>query len=347
MALEFPFDSIPAQGEPTPVAEGVWWLRMPLPFSLDHINLYLLRDGPGWTIVDTGIRGPEVLEHWQRVLGGFMNDAPVNRVIATHMHPDHVGQAGWLTRHCGVELWMTRTEFLSCHVLAGDGPSDVPEDALRFYRQCGFDESQVDVYRQRFGRFGAMIERLPSGFRRLRDGERVDIDGVDWEVVVGRGHSPEHACLYSRERDVLISGDQVLPRISSNVSVFPTEPLANPLQEFLDSCRSIRDRVADSVLVLPSHNEPFRGLHARLAALVDGHLEGLARLHALCAAPKRVVEVFPALFRRTIDSGNLMLATGESLAHLNYLVHRGALGRALDDAGVAHYSQAGDFDPRP
>ena len=140
MTLDYPFDSIPAQGEPTPVAEGVWWLRMPLPFSLDHINLYLLRDGDGWTIVDTGIRGPEVLEHWQRVLGEFMNGAPVNRVIATHMHPDHVGQAGWLTRHCGVELWMTRTEFLSCRVLAGDGPSDVPEDALRFYRQCGFDE---------------------------------------------------------------------------------------------------------------------------------------------------------------------------------------------------------------
>lgn len=345
MDLEFPFDNIPEQGTPTAVADGVWWLRMPLPFSLDHINLYVLRDGDGWTIVDTGIRGPETLAHWENVLDGLMAGAPVKRIIATHMHPDHVGQAGWLTRHCRAQLWMTRTEFLSCRVLAGDGPKDVPEDALQFYRRCGFDERQLDLYRQRFGRFGAMIERLPSGYRRIRDGETLGIDGEHWEVVVGRGHSPEHACLHAASKGVFISGDQVLPRISSNVSVFPTEPAANPLAEFLESCRSIRSRVPDSVLVLPSHNEPFRGLHARLDALVDGHLKGLARLHALCDAPKRVVDVFPALFRRTIDGGNLMLATGESLAHLNYLEQRGALRRDEDAHGVMRFTRCGEYEP--
>lgn len=345
MELRYPFETIPEQGVPTPVAEGVYWLRMPLPFSLDHINLYLLRDGAGWTIVDTGIRGPETLAHWERVLNGLMRGARVTRVIATHMHPDHVGQAGWLTRHCDAELWMTRTEFLSCKVLAGDGPSDVPEDAIRFYRGCGFDEHQIDLYRQRFGRFGAMIERLPAGFRRIRDGERINIDGDDWEVVVGRGHSPEHACLFCAARGVLISGDQVLPRISSNVSVFPTEPAADPLSEFLAACRAIRQRVPDEVLVLPSHNEPFQGLHQRLDALVDGHNEGLARLHALCETPQRVVDVFPALFRRQIDATTLLLATGESRAHLNHLVRRGALKQSVGDEGVVRFAQDGKFVP--
>lgn len=344
MDLHYPFAEVPAQGMPLEVADGVYWLRMPLPFSLDHINLWLLRDGAGWALVDTGIRGPETLAHWQRVLEEFCGGDPVTRVIATHMHPDHVGQAGWLTRHCGVALWMTRTEFLSCKVLAVDGPADVPEDALRFYRRCGFNERQLDLYVQRFGRFGAMIERLPAGYRRIRDGERLEIGDATWEVVVGRGHSPEHACLYCAEKRVLISGDQVLPRISSNVSVFPTEPLADPLAEFLEACREVRERVADDVLVLPSHNEPFAGLHARLDALVQGHRDGLARLHALCAEPRRVVDVFPALFRREIDGGTLMLATGESRAHLNYLTARGALTETLGSDGALRYQQAAPFD---
>ena len=345
MELHYPYPEIPAQGEPAPVADGVFWLRMPLPFSLDHINLYLLRDGDGWTVVDTGIRGPDVLALWERVLEDFCAGSPVKRVIATHMHPDHVGQAGWLTRHCGVELWMTRSEFFSCKMLAADGPSDVPEDALRFYRQCGFDEHQLDLYRQRFGRFGAMIDRLPAGYRRIRDGDTLAIGDDRWQVVVGRGHSPEHACLYCAERGLLISGDQVLPRISSNVSVFPTEPRANPLAEWIASCRSFRAQLPDTTLVLPSHNEPFHGLHARLDALIDGHLEGLVRLHERCAEPQRVVDVFPALFKREIGAGTLLLATGESRAHLNLLTARGALSETLGEDGVLRYAQAGAFDP--
>jgi glyoxylase-like metal-dependent hydrolase (beta-lactamase superfamily II) len=344
MDLQYPISDIPNFGRPTWVAEGVYWLRMPLPFALDHINLYLLRDGDGWTIVDTGIRGAETMAHWEYVFENFFAGAPVTRVIATHMHPDHVGQAGWLTRHCNVELWMTRTEFLACKVIAGDGPSDVPGDAVRFYRQCGFDEHQLDRYRQRFGHFGSMIEKLPAGFRRIRDHEVLLINDVEWHVVVGRGHSPEHACLHCPAMKLLISGDQVLPRISSNVSVFPTEPHADPLSEFLQACSDLSKRVAGDVLVLPSHNEPFTGLHLRLDKLIDGHHEGLARLHALCTTPRRVVDAFPALFRREIDASNLMLATGESRAHLNYLHARGALSTSLDDNEVLHFKQVGEFD---
>jgi glyoxylase-like metal-dependent hydrolase (beta-lactamase superfamily II) len=327
------------------VADGVFWLRMPLPFRLDHINLYLLRDGEGWVIVDTGVRGRVTRSLWDGIFAEFFMRAPVTRVIATHMHPDHVGQAGWLTRRCGVELWMTRTEFLTCKMLAGDGPGDVPEDAVHFYARAGFDDDQLQVYRQRFGRFGALIEPLPAGFRRLHDGDVLEIGGVGWEVVVGRGHSPEHACLYAESLRVLISGDQVLPRISSNVSVFPTEPEADPLAEWLHSCEALRDRLPPDLLVLPSHNEPFLGLHERLHALVVGHVEALARLHALCAEPQRVVDLFPALFRSEVTDEILMLAAGESRAHLNYLTDRGVLAMETGAEGVSRYAQAAAFDP--
>ena len=341
--LEYPFAEPPASGKTMEVADGVLWLRMPLPFRLDHINLYLLRDGDGWTIVDTGIRGRETRDIWETLITDLIGEAPVNRIIATHMHPDHVGQAGWLTRRFKTQLWMSRTEFFMCKMLAVDGPADIPEDALHFYQQAGFDAHQVEYYQQRFGRFGAMIETLPAGYRRLEDREQVDIDGTPWEVVVGRGHSPEHACLYSPERGVLLSGDQVLPRISSNVSVFPTEPAANPLHEWLASCVAIRARLPNHLLVLPSHNLPFKGLHERLTALIDGHVEGLIALHALCARPQRVIDVFPALFKRAINDESMMLATGESRAHINYLLALGALIETLHSDGALRYQSNGPF----
>lgn len=338
--LHYPFSDIPERGEFREIAHGIHWLRMPLPFRLDHINLYLLRDGDGWVIVDTGVRGEDSLNTWTRVFDTLFKSAPVHRVIATHMHPDHVGQAGWLVRHFDVELWMTRTEFLMCQMLAADGPSDVPQDALRFYQRAGFDQHQLDVYGQRFGFFGSLIESLPAGYRRLRDGDTLTIGEFEWEVIVGRGHSPEHACLYCQQRKLLLSGDQVLPRISSNVSVFPTEPLANPLDEWLASCAMLRERLPADTLVLPSHNEPFAGVHARLDALIAEHEEGLEALRALCASPQRVVDVFPALFRREIGDSTLMLATGESLAHLNYLLCRGDLVVERGSDGVDRYVQA-------
>lgn len=338
--LSYPFLDTLGPGDVREVANGVFWLRMPLPFRLDHINLYLLRDGDGWIIVDTGIRGQETLDIWEQVFDTVFRTEPVKRVIATHMHPDHVGQAGWLIRRCGVELWMTRTEFLMCKMLATDGPSDVPQDAVKFYQRAGFDEHQLDLYKQRFGRFGAMIEPLPAGYRRLEDGDRIVIGSVEWEVIVGRGHSPEHACLFSRGLKVLISGDQVLPRISSNVSVFPTEPAANPLREWLEACRSLRHRLPADLLVLPSHNEPFSGLHLRLDDLIAEHEDGLEKLYELCATPQRVVDVFPALFRREITDATLLLATGESLAHINYLLTNRRLVKEGSSDGVARYVQA-------
>src|SRR5437763_15642930 len=223
---------------------------------------------------------------------------------------------------------------MTCRSHAADTGREAPEDAVRFFRAAGWDEDALEHYKARFGGFGRGLHALPDSFRRLSDGDEVEIGGGLWRVVVGSGHSPEHACLYNPELKVMISGDQVLPRISSNVSVFPTEPDGDPLDDWLTSLARIKTRVPDDVLVLPAHNEPFYGLHARLDHLIRGHERGLSRLTARLAEPRRAVDVFGVLFKRTIVPELMGMATGEALAHLNCLIHRGLAVREADGAGV-------------
>ena len=336
--LTYPFAAAPEPGQALEVAPGVRWLRMRLPVpALNHINVWALEDGAGWTLVDTGMDLPDTVAGWQSALSGPLGARPVVRVICTHMHPDHIGMAGWLTRQHECRLWTTRLEYVTCRMLVADTGREAPVDGVRFYRAAGWDDDALEHYRARFGGFGKAVYALPDSYRRVVDGEELSIGGHSWRGVVGRGHSPEHLCLYCPELRVLISGDQVLPRITSNVSVFPTEPDADPLSEWLTSLASIKERVSDDVLVLPSHNEPFRGLHARLDALIEGHEERLARLAAELAAPKRAVDVFALLFRRRVGVEMLSMATGESVAHLNCLMARGLVVRERDADGVAWY----------
>lgn len=336
--LAYPFDTPPEPGRALEVAPGVLWIRMPLPFSLSHINLWAIADGERWTLVDTGLRTPETASAWRELHEGALGGRGVERVIVTHMHPDHVGMAGWIARRAGCRLWMTRLEYLTCRVLIADTGRDAPEDGTRFYRRAGWDDEAIERYRARFGGFGKHTYALPDSYRRIVDGETIRIGDDDWRVIVGSGHSPEHACLHCPSRGLLISGDQVLPRISSNVSVFPTEPDADPLGEWLASLEKIARTVPDDVLVLPAHNLPFRGLHARLAELAAGHARGLAALREQLAEPRRTIDVFPALFRRPIDSPGLLgMATGEALAHLNRLIATGDATMSVDGGGVAWY----------
>jgi len=339
-ALVYPLTETPAFGEAVEIAPGVLWMRMPLDGALGFINVWALKDGDGWALVDTGMKTERTTSAWRKVLAGPLGGAPVTRVLVTHLHPDHIGMAGWLTRKFDCRLWMTRLEYLQCRMLVEDTGRQAPEDAIRFYRAAGWDDEAIDNYKARFGGFGKNIHQLPDSYRRVGDGETIQIGGHAWRVVVGSGHSPEHACLWQPELKLMISGDQVLPRISSNVSVFPTEPDGDPLSEWLTSLARIKTIVPDEVLVLPAHNDPFLGLHARLDHLIRGHERGLERLMRTLAEPKRSIDIFGSLFARSIGPELLGMATGEALAHLNCLLVRGQATAAADANGVVWYGRA-------
>lgn len=331
--IDYAFETSPELGDTQTVVPGIDWLRMPLPFALSHINLWVMDDGDGHSIVDTGVNTEESRDIWQRTL----SDRRVTRVFVTHLHPDHAGCAGWLSESHDAELWMTREEYLLCRVLTADTGRSAPSAGVSFYRAAGFPDDALDRYREMFGMFGKFVATLPEAYTRLRDGEVAQIAGRDWEVVVGKGHSPEHACLACHGDGLLISGDQVLPTISSNVSVFPTEPKADPLKEWLASLNMLKDRVAADTLVLPSHGRPFRGVHRRLDALIAEHHAALDALIERLKTPQRAVDVFPALFKTEIKRGNLIMATGESIAHLNYLIGQGVVRSERDANQVDWY----------
>ncbi len=338
--LTYPVGAIPVPGEAIEIAPGVLWLRLPMPGRLDHINVWLLKDAGGWTLVDSGLPNESTRELWRTLFTTVLKGEPITRVLITHLHPDHIGSAGWIVEYFDTMLWMTRTDYLLCRALVMDTGREAPYEALRFFKGAGANEAQLNRYRERFGQFGADIFRLPQAYRRIVDRETLRIGAQDWTVIVGRGHAPEHACLWCPALKLLISGDQILPRISSNVSVHPTEPSANPLEEWLTSCQMLKELIPDDTLVLPAHNEPFVGARARLDELIGGHEKGMAALVELCRTPKRAVDCFEPLFRSKITDATVMMATTESVAHLNCLLERGKLTRSTDAQGVIWYKTA-------
>jgi len=336
--LNFIADKAPENGTVTEVADGVYWLRFALPMKgLDHINLWALRDGDGWVVVDTGISNKDSKNIWEKHFKELLGGRPIDRVICTHLHPDHTGLAGWLCRKFGAPLLMTRGEYFLCRVLAADTGQVAPREGITFYRKAGYTEEQIELYKMRFGGFGKAISALPNSYDRLTDGELGLIDGREWRIVIGSGHSPEHACLWCPELGICLTGDQLLPNISSNVSVWPTEPEANPLQDWIDSCHKLKTILPEDTLICPAHGIPFYGAHKRLDKLIEHHEKALTRLLEFCQTPRLSTEVYSVLFRRAINDGNRIMAVGESIAHLNCLKNRGLLSRRLNDAGQFTY----------
>ncbi len=334
--LHYPFGRwVPEGGTLFEVAPGVHWTRMPLPFGLDHINLWVLDAGDGWAIVDTGVNMPRTRAHWETLFAGPMAGKPVTRVIVTHYHPDHLGLAGWLCKRWNVPLEIARTEYLLARSLMLDIREAPPPEAVDFSIRAGWSDTAIAELRQKpWGSFHKIISQLPAGFKRIRDGDVLTIGARQWRIVTGRGHAPEHSCLVSD--GLMISGDQVLPRITSNVSVYPTEPFADPLCDWLESIDTLR-AIDPDILVLPAHNEPFTGLHVRLDQLAEDHAHKLEMLLAFCAEPRTAVDSFATLFRKPIGESDYGIATGEAVAHLHWLEERGKIRRMTDDAGVDRF----------
>jgi len=334
--LTYPLGSFaPEYGVVHAVAEGVGWTRMPVPGALKHINVWVLDDGPdGVAIVDTGLRGEVTREAWRTALAGRR----VTRVFGTHFHPDHIGSAGWLCYKHDAPLWMSRTEWLFARLLCADVRDEPPPAAIAQMVGAGWTPEQIaPVIARGWGNFAKIVSPLPSGHVRMRDGDTIRIGARDWTVWIGSGHSPEHVCLIDEAGGLMIAGDQVLPKITSNVSASIIEPEGDPLGEWLASITKFR-ALPDTLLVLPAHGEPFHGLHARLDRLAEGHQLQLDQLHAhIAKGPARAVDCFGVLFRRPIDESILGLATGEALAHLRHLEVTGRAERSVRD-GVWYYS---------
>lgn len=336
--LKYLFEDVPESGQVREIVPGVLWLRMPLPMALDHINLYLLEDEDGWWIVDTGIALGATQELWERVFVEHMQDKPVKAVISTHYHPDHTGMAGWLCEKWRVPFYMTQGEYLSGISFSRTTREHFSWTSEQNLLRSGYNEQQMARSREHFGGFGPYITPMPTAYRRLVDGGALMINGRRWRVVTGNGHSPEHACLYCGALNILISGDQVIPKITSNISVTGSEPEANPLKDWFSSHEKFLEALPADALVLPAHNAPFYGLHERLRFLIEHHEDHLLALEEAClAGTPTAMDLLPVLFKRELDDNHLGLALGECIAHLNFLHQRGQMERTVDEQGKYRY----------
>ena len=333
----------PEPGTAREVAEGILWIRLPLPFVLNHVNIYALDDGDGWTVIDTGIHSRKGRAIWADLMGGPLGGKPIKRAILTHHHPDHVGAAGWLATEHGVEIWATRTAWLLARMLTLDVQERYTPEAIAFYRQTGMGEARLAKRAaERPFNFCDTVAPIPLGFQRIREGDVLEMGGRIWDLRIGNGHAPEHATFWSRDGELVISGDQVIPNISSNLGVYPTEPEADPVGEWLESCERLKAFATDQQLVLPGHKLVFSGLPARFDQLIDNHHTALERLIAHLETPSVATDCFVPLFGREIEDSAFGLALVETVGHLNHLRQIGRAERTLREDGTYVWHRKGN-----
>ncbi|MDU8913466.1 MBL fold metallo-hydrolase [Aestuariicoccus sp. MJ-SS9] len=333
-AIRYPWAEPPEHGAATEVAEGVLWLRLPLPMKLDHVNVYALDDGAGWTLVDTGFDTRKTRAIWETLLQGPLAGKPVTRVIVTHHHPDHVGLAGWFQER-GAELVTTRTAWLMARMLRLDAQEVPSPETLTFWRRCGMDPAILEKRAgERPFNFADCVAPMPLGYKRIAQGDTIAAGGRTWDIHIGNGHAPEHATFWSRDDNLVLAGDQILPSISSNIGVYATEPEADPVADWLEACERLSTLARADHLVLGGHKLPFTGLPLRMRQLIDNHHGALDRLHRHLAAPQTAGECFAPLFKRRIGEGEYGLALVEAMAHCLHLWHEGRATRQVRDDGA-------------
>ena len=338
--LDYPLPAPPAPGAALPVAPGILWLRMPLPFALDHINLWLLEEGDGYTLVDCGYANAETRALWERHFAETLGGRPLVRIVATHCHPDHLGNAAWLAARFGCTVTMTAGEFLTAHAIVDERAAHAPADNCALFRAHGMAEADVAALAARGNSYRRGVPVAPPNYHRLLAGDEIRAGGTAWRVIAGYGHSAEHASLFAPAHNVLVSGDMLLPKISTNVSVWPADGDGDPLGRFLDSLRAFED-LPPSSLVLPSHGLPFRGIPLRIAQLRahhDARLAELVQAMAATAGPVTAAQMVPVLFPRALDLQQSYFAMGETIAHLNHLWRRGRARRTVSAGGEIRFA---------
>lgn len=333
-AIHHPWDTPPAQGEAIEVAKGILWMRLPLPMALDHVNVYALDDGDGWTLVDTGFSSRKSKAIWQELLAGPLAGKPVKRLIVTHYHPDHIGLAGWF-QAMGAELLTTRTSWLLARMLVLDVQPSYSAQQMTYFRRAGLSpEALAQKAAERPFNFADVVDPLPLGFTRIDEGDVIHAAGRRWRVRIGHGHAPDHATLWSLDDDLILGGDQLLPAISANIGVYASEPEADPLADWLASTAGFQPLARPEHLVLPGHKLPFTGLPFRLVQMAENHISALERLYDHLAEPRVAADCFVPLFKREITGEAFGMALVEAIAHLNYLLHQGRVRRSLTPEGA-------------
>jgi glyoxylase-like metal-dependent hydrolase (beta-lactamase superfamily II) len=338
--LRYPFAAPPAPGESCAIAPGVLWIRMPLPFALDHINLWLLKQDDGWTVVDCGYGDATTRAIWETHFASTLANLPIQRIVATHYHPDHLGNAAWLMERFSCSVVMTQAEFLTAHAVLDERATHAFADTFALFARHGLAPEHVTALAARGNVYRRGVPDAPARFERMLHGDDVRAGGTPWRIISGHGHSPEHASLHSAARGLLISGDMLLPRISTNVSIAAADPDGDPLARFLSSIDAYL-ALPPETLVLPSHGLPFRGIALRVAQLQAHHAERLAELEAAvqaATAPLSASELLPVLFRRELDLQQRFFAMGEAIAHLNYLWHRSRIRRTVAPGGDVRFT---------
>ncbi|MEO0343844.1 MAG: MBL fold metallo-hydrolase [Pseudomonadota bacterium] len=337
ISIQTPFVDPPEAGEVTQIADGVFWLRIPLPMALNHVNVYVLDDGDGWCVVDTGYNTNKTKEIWETLLSGAFKGKPVTKVVLTHHHPDHIGLVGWFQAR-GAKLITTRTAYLMGRMLTLDVQDRWPEETVNFYRSAGVPQSILEAKaNSKPFNFSDMVHPIALGFHRLAEGDEIAIGGRSWQVHTTGGHAPEHLTLWSKDDPIVIAGDQIILGISPNIGVYPTEPEADPVEDWIESCSRLKTYANRDQFVLSGHKLPFTGLPKRLDQMIENHHSALERLRIFLTDPKTAAESFDVLFGRMIGEPEFGLALVEAMAHMNHLWHLGEVTRVMDTNGAYRF----------
>lgn len=335
----YAFSDVPGEGRPVAVGPGVWWLRLPVPFSLGSVNIWLIEDGGGFCLVDCGLNGEKSRAAWAPYVDGWLNGRPITRIIATHFHPDHIGAAAWLVERTGAHFLCPRTEYQFARMLALESGEQLNETARWFYTRAGAPADMLEQFTARGNVYRKAVPNLPPCFERIQNGDLLTIGGRGWRVYTGGGHALEMAALWCEELGLFIAADHILPTITPNISVWQTEPEADPLSEFLETIEGFRLMLPFDALVLPSHGKPFTGLHQRIIALTEHHEDRLDEVVEACASEvQTAADITNMLFRVDLDANQWGFAIGEAIAHLHKLMVDGRITRHIGTDGVARFS---------